>query len=100
MTLLTQFAGRLRERCLAVALALSVIGGVMVPIASAQGLPASTSLQQQDIAMFRERFMASDKSYTPEARAEAERRLAALEAQAGAVSDAAFVLELSRIVAP
>lgn len=99
MTLLTQFAGRLRERCLAVALALSVIGGVMVPIASAQGLPASTSLQQQDIAMFRERFMASDKSYTPEARAEAERRLAALEAQAGAVSDAAFVLELSRIVA-
>lgn len=95
----TPSANRLRKSCVAIALALSVIGGVVAPAASAQDPPASPSLQQQDIAMFRERFMATDKAYSAEARVEAESRLAALEARAGSMSDAAFVLELSRIVA-
>ena len=59
----------------------------------------SADAQRADIAVFRERFLAVDRSYAPTARAEAERRLAVLEGQAGAVSQAYFELELARIVA-
>lgn len=80
-------------------LALCIAGVVAAPTGSAQGQPPTPTLQQQDIAMVREKFMAADKAYSPEARAEAERRLAALETRAKPLSEVAFVLELSRIVA-
>ncbi|CAN5275943.1 peptidase S41 [soil metagenome] len=59
----------------------------------------STEHRLADLAAFRTRFLAKDRSYTPAARTEAERRLAVLEGQAPTVSQPAFELELARIVA-
>lgn len=53
----------------------------------------------EDIGVFRTKFLAVDKSFTPEARAEAERRLTALQARVSEISQLAFELELARIVA-
>ncbi|WP_395645135.1 hypothetical protein [Terricaulis sp.] len=66
-----------------------------------QTAPDATSAEARraDIAVFRERFLAADRSYAADARAEAERRLTVLEGEAGAVSQAYFELELARIVA-
>ncbi|HYD87708.1 MAG TPA: hypothetical protein VEA80_09550 [Vitreimonas sp.] len=61
--------------------------------------PTSAEARRADLTFFRENFMAHDVAYTASARAEAERRIAALEAQAGEVSQAYFELELARIVA-
>lgn len=55
--------------------------------------------QLQNLAAFRTGFFARDKSYSEAARAQATDRLFALEQQAGKVSQAAFDLELARIVA-
>lgn len=52
-----------------------------------------------DIAVFREQFLAPDRAYSDAARAEAERRLTALEARAGAVTQVQFELEIAQIVA-
>ena len=69
------------------------------PDAAASATPTSAEARHADIAFFRENFMASDVAYSAEARAEAERRLTALNAQAAAVSQVYFELELARIVA-
>jgi hypothetical protein len=61
--------------------------------------PTTAEARRADIAFFREDFMARDRSYTAPARAEAEARLTALDAQAATVNQAYFELELSRIVA-
>ena len=58
-----------------------------------------TDGQLQNIAAFRTGFFERDKSYSNAARAQATDRLAKLEQQAGKVSQAAFELELARIVA-
>jgi hypothetical protein len=62
-------------------------------------IDTSASARIADIVAFRENFMAVDHAYSPTARAEAQRRLTALKNNAGAVSQAYFELELSRIVA-
>ncbi|MGD9979454.1 MAG: hypothetical protein AB7H66_00350 [Hyphomonadaceae bacterium] len=67
--------------------------------AASQGDPTSAEARQADIAVFREQFMARDRSYSDSARAEAETRLAALEGNLANVSQAYFELELARIVA-
>ena len=67
------------------------------PAASAD--PTTPEARRADIAFFRENFMARDRAYSEQARAEAETRLAALEGQVGSVSQAYFELELARIVA-
>jgi len=61
--------------------------------------PTSPEARRADIAFFRERFMAADRSYSAAARAEAEQRLAQIETQVAAMSQAYFELELARIVA-
>ncbi len=61
--------------------------------------PTTPEARHADITAFREQFLANDRTYSEAARAEAERRVAALDAQAGAVSQAYFELELGRIVA-
>lgn len=66
--------------------------------AQAPAVPTAET-RRADIAVFRDQFLGQDHAYSTEARAEAERRLAALDAQAGAVSQASFELELARIVA-
>jgi hypothetical protein len=66
--------------------------------AAAQSNPASADARRADIAVFREQFVGRDRALTDDARAEAERRLAALESNVGAVSQAYFELELARIV--
>lgn len=55
--------------------------------------------RRNDLAVFRREFFARDSSYSPAHRAEAERRLRRIEAQAGRLSAAQFELELARIVA-
>jgi len=66
---------------------------------AAASAATSAEARSADIAVFREQFLAPDRSYSDAARAEAEQRLAALEARAGDVSQAYFELELARIVA-
>lgn len=62
--------------------------------------PTSVEARRADIAVFREQFIARDRALALAGRtAEAERRVAALEALAGSVSQAYFELELARIVA-
>lgn len=61
--------------------------------------PTSAEARHADISVFRAQFLAGDHSYAPEARAQAEQRLATLEGQVGSVSQAYFELELARIVA-
>jgi hypothetical protein len=58
-----------------------------------------TEAHLSDINVFRQSFLDEDNTYSPAARAEAIRRLDALKNRAGAVSQAQFELELSRIVA-
>jgi len=52
-----------------------------------------------DLAIFRREFFARDSSYSAENRAEAERRLRALESKPASLTAAQFELELARIVA-
>src|SRR5262245_18961030 len=59
----------------------------------------SAEARRADITAFRQQFLDVDRSYLPAARAEAVRRLAALEAEADRSSQAYFELELARIVA-
>lgn len=53
--------------------------------------------QREDIAVFRDEFLALDRAFTPQARKLAERRLARLEEHA--TSPTAFAVELCRIAA-
>jgi len=55
--------------------------------------------QAADLAAFDRDFFAVDRSYSAEARTEAEARIAGLRQHPGAISNARFVLELSQIVA-
>lgn len=86
------------------ALALSVIFASPAALAQhdhapAQAVATSAEARAADIAAFRTQFLAVDRSYAPAARAEAEARLAALEAERANISQAYFELELARIVA-
>lgn len=69
-----------------------------VPAIGARPTPTAEQ-RKEDVAAFRTKFLAVDKSYAPAARADAERRLSALEAQVATISEPAFELELARIVA-
>jgi hypothetical protein len=53
---------------------------------------------REDLAWFRREVFLREKSYTPAARAEAERRLAALEATIDKIKPLAFEVEIARIV--
>lgn len=65
--------------------------------AQAPSLP--TERLKEDLDWFRTSVLAVEKAYTPAARAEAERRLSALDASLSRTSTIAFELELARIVA-
>jgi hypothetical protein len=78
-------------------IAVCVLAGLFPAIVGAQSSVADQ--RRVDLATFRREFFTVDNSYSTSARAEAERRLKALEAQAGTVSNAHFELELARIVA-
>ncbi len=79
---------------------LFVLLPVGIPTLSAQGTSAAgAAAQGEDLVAFGRDFLAVDRAYTPAARAEAERRLAALTAKAGTISDVRMVLSLAQIVA-
>ncbi|MBI3792233.1 MAG: hypothetical protein HY275_15320 [Gemmatimonadetes bacterium] len=61
--------------------------------------PVTTEQLRADLATFRTEFLDRDKSFAPDARAEAERRLAALEGALGKVSFAKVELELAQVAA-
>jgi hypothetical protein len=88
---------RLAPRVLIVILALSAPA-----VASAFGSATDASPAQwkrEDIIVFREQFLAADRSFTPEARATAEARLSRLERVSESTSPSAFIVELCRIAA-
>jgi hypothetical protein len=62
----------------------------------AQGSPVA---QREDLAAFERDFFAVDRSYSPDARVQAKRELAALAESAGSISDTRFILTLSQIAA-
>jgi hypothetical protein len=63
-------------------------------------LPVVTAeARRADLEVFRSHFLGRDRSYSQAARAEAQARLAALEARVSDVSQVYFELELARIVA-
>ncbi|HVY87908.1 MAG TPA: hypothetical protein VG942_03520 [Hyphomonadaceae bacterium] len=78
---------------------------LLAPSALPQAAPAgprpmpTAEQRKDDLAAFRSKFLAVDKSYSPEARAEAEQRLSVLDAKVDTISNPAFELELARIVA-
>ncbi len=84
---------------IAVALLLTSWAAVACAGDAADAGGAPTAGRRADLATFRERFLAADRSYSAPARAEAEARLARLEADADTVSQVYFELELGRIVA-
>jgi hypothetical protein len=69
------------------------------PQESAATVTVTPEGRRADLVLFRSKFLAVDRSYLPDARAQAEARLAKLEAAVGEVSQAYFELELARIVA-
>jgi len=71
-------------------------------VTMAVGAPPGTSPAQwkrEDIIVFREQFLAADRSFTPEARATAEARLSHLERASESIGPSAFIVELCRIAA-
>src|SRR5215471_3388505 len=72
---------------------------VTIHAAPAWSQRGDAAAQREDLAAFRRDFLAVDQSFTPAARAEAERRLASLDAAAGSISDTRFVLSLEQIAA-
>ena len=61
--------------------------------------PGNALSQREDLAAFESDFFAVDRSYSPEARAMAKERLAALARSTGSISDTRFILTLSQIAA-
>jgi hypothetical protein len=59
----------------------------------------SSDWMKQDIAVYREKFLAVDRAFTSQTRAKAEDRLAQLERNAASLTPAAFAVELCRIAA-
>jgi hypothetical protein len=57
------------------------------------------SIQSEDIAFFRQRFLNIDRSYSDAARATARERLAKLEQKAGDISPETFIIEICAITA-
>ncbi len=87
------------QRCAA---ATAVLLSMLTTVGAGQGSSGQASLaagQRQDLVAFERDFFAVDRAYSPEARAQARRRLDALTANAGKISDARFILELSQIIA-
>lgn len=76
-----------------------LIGSAGATPRMARAAPLDEAQRRADIAQFRREFLDRDASYAAPARAEAQARLAALEALPGEVDGAWFTLELARIAA-
>jgi hypothetical protein len=70
----------------------------IAPICGSQTL-GDAAAQREDLAAFRHDFLAVDQSYVTATRAEAERRLANLDALVGRISETRFALALAQIAA-
>lgn len=79
----------------------AVVASVCVFASSMRATPRAQDSQARtaDLQIFRDSFVEKDKSFSTDAKAKAEQRLAALAAKAGTISQAAFDLELARIAA-
>jgi hypothetical protein len=81
---------------------LIVLLALISPAIAEAGALADASLLQwkiEDIIVFREQFLAPDRSFTPEARETAEARLSHLERASESISPQGFIVELCRIAA-
>jgi hypothetical protein len=81
--------------------AAAVVASAVAGAAFAQAPASSRSVEawREDIAVTRDQFLAKDKSFSPEAKAEAQRRLDRLSAEAGALAEPQIVAELARVAA-
>ena len=70
-----------------------------VAVRAATKAPDARAEQLEDLAAFRQDFLAVDRSFSPSARAEAERRIRALERKAGDADGTRFVVDLCRVAA-
>jgi len=100
------FMKPVRLAAIAVVLGAVAIGAFVQTSANSADKPAefgraapSAEGRRADLAAFRTDFFAKDKSYSPAARSEAERRLSLLEGQIQSISQPVFELELARIAA-
>jgi hypothetical protein len=94
--LLRSVHASIRRGAGALALTTSLLGAGPSCAARPQG---DAAWQVADLAVFERDFFAVDRSYSAEARAQAEARIARLHQHPGAISNARFVLELSQIAA-
>ncbi len=60
---------------------------------------SDAAAQREDLSVYETQVFALDKAYSPEARKEAEERLAALKADIGKLSNGAFILRIGQIIA-
>ena len=96
---LKRVRGWLQMVALAGAIGSGAVTAQQAPANDRPRAPMTATSRLADLAAFREKFMATDKSFADSARAEADLRLAKLETQIAAVSQAYFDLELARIAA-
>jgi hypothetical protein len=81
---------------------LIVLLALRFPAVAGAGAPTDASPAQwihEDIIVFREQFLAADRSFTSKARATAEARLSHLELASKSMSPQGFIVELCRIAA-
>ena len=77
-------------------IAVTVLSGCGRRLAAVQGDAAA---RRADLAAFRQQFFYVDHSYSPAARAEAERRLKELEQEIDRTSEVQFITRLTQVVA-
>jgi len=78
---------------------LAIVASALISTAAIAADTSSSKSQrvEEDIAVYREKFLAVDKSFTRESRAAAEARLEKLKQRSASVSPTEFVVELCRI---
>jgi len=95
------FTSKIRASCLVLVpfvVAVTPVGCQRPDAATASGILTPTTIRD-DLSALRKEFLGRDNSYAPAARAEAERRIARLEAAADTIGRAYFEVEIARIVA-
>lgn len=88
----------MRHRFVSGTILVAVLAGTTA-FATRQPSRGDAAAQKEDLLVFERDFFNVDKAYSPAARAEARKRIDALAASAGKISDARFVLMLSQVVA-
>lgn len=82
-----------------IVLTLALLAALLCPPHGVHAQALTPEARRADLTQFRTQFFAQDRAYTPAARQQAERQLAALEAGVDEIDDTRFALQLAQIVA-